>query len=50
MEKQQPVSIWLGMSHIVVYWIDDAMYTEAFTKLFCLRALCNQAFKSRRTR
>ena len=21
------------MSHIVVYWIDDAMYTEAFTKL-----------------
>ena len=33
MEKQQPISIWLGMSHIVVYWIDDAMYTEAFTKL-----------------
>ena len=33
MEKQQPVSIWLGVSHIVVDWNDDAMYTEAFTKM-----------------
>ena len=33
MEKQQPVSIWLGMRHICVYWIDDVMYSEAFAKL-----------------
>ena len=33
MEKQQPISIWLGMSHIVVYSIANRMYMAEYTSL-----------------
>ena len=31
--QDERINVWVGMSHIVVYWLGDSMYTAAFTKL-----------------
>lgn len=31
--QDEAIHLWVGMSHILVYWLGNNMHTSAFTKL-----------------